>query len=190
MQSWWAQISNLKIRKNDLYIHGWKWNDWRNDELFSVIINIWIIDIHPMYMQWIDFNFYIQIIFLRKRNNIGVHVEANHSARNGTHWTSWIAETTHRPWIVGGSENSTSLHAVLQDSRWPTLSTSGMTLACAGTSNCIQMQLFSRIPHSLSACPSLSRTSPTNDPFYQSHIIATKPNHNYINLKQNSKFKI
>jgi len=106
-----------------------------------------------------DFNFYIRIIFLRKRNNIGVHVEANHSARNGTHWTSRIAETTHRPWIVGGSENSTSLHAVLQDSRWPTLSTSGMTLACAGTSNCIQMQLFSRIPHSLSACPPLSPAS-------------------------------
>lgn len=93
-------------------------------------------------------------VLSRKRNSIGV--EANYSARNGTHWTSRIVETTHRPWIVGGSENSTSLHAVLQDSRWPTLSTSGMTLACAGTSNCIQMQLFSRIPRSLSACQFLS----------------------------------
>lgn len=130
---------------------------WLISKLLPIFINIWIIDVYRISNEYLmNFNLHIRTIFLWKRNSIGVHVEVNHSARNGTHWTPWIVETTHRPWIVDGSENSTSLHAVLQDSRWPTLSTSGMTLACAGTSNCIQMQLFSRIPHSLSACPPLS----------------------------------
>lgn len=95
---------------------------------------------------------------------------SHRNARNSTHWTSRVAETTHRPWIVSGSENSTSIHAVLQDSRWPTSSTSGMTLACTATSNRIQMQLFSRIPHSLSLPVRLLAFIPRllngNDPFY------------------------
>lgn len=130
--------------------HNWTYANYIIFNLLKYLILYYTCRIFS-YLVIFSFFEYSGHFLSRKRSGTNVYIEMQRNALSGAHWTSRIAETTHRPWIVGGSENSTSIHAVLQDSRWPTSSTSEMTLACTGTSNCIQMQLFSWIPHSLSA---------------------------------------